>query len=1205
MWLLSLPLPAERRLALPQGRHYFPWHYDATEIARLAEFLAGILKDVERHWILPWPAARAVFTSENPPNLQDTLIVVTFPGDAIDTEKLEEVLALPACRHIMLHFPEPRELGYAWQEKYLKRELIDLIQEEISLESHPLAAMNVASLPVRLAATLTTDVLGLVDLLERTLLHRLEHIAEGTSAENYKNSLLQVAGERFTERLLRLLPEERDAAIEVLKKEGAGVWQDEQFRLAAKALQEAGLGRFGEGSISLGPLARRAKEEWLLPILHQLSKRPKGRRWVAETAMVVEEAPEEYADFARATLSTLTTLTTAFRTAPQKSSAPRNELERVRSWIRGGSTFEERCERARDFLTDPERSRFVRTNESDDYSLWFEPIRAEFTDEEWKRTNRPSLPPQEFIFRTLDSRRFAARITEARFDFFLSKHLESKLDFARWIAFALFEETFVNNKELFANLLSWLWRTILQENVNSDQQEGLGIVRRCLALARKNNYDQETFIEEDAISLGIDIGSVLPAGEHASEFVLTMKMAFEKMLDGAFKEAQEGYSKAVSLAKYAGNTFGEWVALHGERDAAWENLPSRQRMSASGQNERDSFQQRIDDCARSSAVAKWIEKARTLGTRIDKTIITELRQNKNDDAINVEGGVIHEYFTMFRDLETIYAPPALQREYVHPLIDVGGFELHEQFRYRMQLLLDKWNDTTLWLRQITTSPMTLENAQLRDQFLIAEFLRSNTFKLERLQRLQTLPVALELFTLEKLAWVPEFLSTCQNDLNQGAWPSGMRENTYARALCAYASIDLRLEAIDFFLAFDLDSASWDELQTLASQLDRGEVPFEQWIGLYKDQSERLVKYILELKRLFDTDDVDGTIAHSLLWVLLNVFQSIKKVGAEISPAVTEETRQWAQDLIGRDTEGAVHLAYLLAPDDQSRNEVQARALDTVKSVPLSDNLLFYYHVPFNSWLELTDANEDVESLPVLSAARTLWQNLEKLGEVVPEATREVIEKDSVHVAFLSRWLASGNSSDPAAVRRYLLHVLAISPEDLQFCSEIVELHHWQNDWPAFVFLLRKQAIGDHEDSMKARIGALDLLKSWADDRSAPERLHDDLGFLVDAALWAIGEENHDLAKHGAYAIAAYAIHAHSPEDISRVGYGLRRIAIDGRVEVRGAAAYAGKRLPLVAGIHDEILAVAKEIDEQLASDTYAIIHRQRIFGELDGKYPPK
>jgi hypothetical protein len=121
--------------------------------------------------------------------------------------------------------------------------------------------------------------------------------------------------------------------------------------------------------------------------------------------------------------------------------------------------------------------------------------------------------------------------------------------------------------------------------------------------------------------------------------------------------------------------------------------------------------------------------------------------------------------------------------------------------------------------------------------------------------------------------------------------------------------------------------------------------------------------------------------------------------------------------------------------------------------------------------------------------------------------------------------------------------------------------------------------------------------------SASRELPAELGFLVDVSLLALLDESPTVANHAAYNVVGYAAYARSATDVSRVAGALRRIATDPRLGVRGAAAYAGTKLPLM-NVAEEIRAVAREIDTVMAEDTYAVIQRQRVFGELDAKWPP-
>jgi hypothetical protein len=136
------------------------------------------------------------------------------------------------------------------------------------------------------------------------------------------------------------------------------------------------------------------------------------------------------------------------------------------------------------------------------------------------------------------------------------------------------------------------------------------------------------------------------------------------------------------------------------------------------------------------------------------------------------------------------------------------------------------------------------------------------------------------------------------------------------------------------------------------------------------------------------------------------------------------------------------------------------------------------------------------------------------------------------------------------------------------------------------------------------MGAVDLLLRWVTDAPAGSaELPSELRFLVDVILLAILDESPIVANHAAYAIVGYAGRVRARTEIPRIVSALRRMARDPRLGVRHAAAYAGKKLSIM-DVADEIRAVAQEIDKALAEDPYAIIQRQRAFGELDARHPP-
>jgi hypothetical protein len=167
--------------------------------------------------------------------------------------------------------------------------------------------------------------------------------------------------------------------------------------------------------------------------------------------------------------------------------------------------------------------------------------------------------------------------------------------------------------------------------------------------------------------------------------------------------------------------------------------------------------------------------------------------------------------------------------------------------------------------------------------------------------------------------------------------------------------------------------------------------------------------------------------------------------------------------------------------------------------------------------------------------------------------------------------------------------------------------HWGDLWPSFVALVWKQAGGgDGSDPVAARRGAVAFFSRWLlETRESGEQLPAELGILLDLTLLAILDESPSVANHAAYGVLRYAARVHAPVDIQRIGAALQRITLDSRVDVRGAAAYAGTYLPLLKDVADPIRAVAQEIDKSLEADSYAVIQRQRVYGALDGRYPQR
>jgi hypothetical protein len=1231
--LLRLPLPDDQRIHLPPGRYLFPWYYQPEETSRFAELLAGLLAGVDHHLILPWPAAQTLASKQEPSPTAKALLVVTVDDASIDDATIDEALARLACPHAMLRLPHPRDRGYAWQERHLKPALVALLQEHIGDEKHPLAALNIAALPVRSAASLTTDALGLIDLLEAAVEHRLARAAEGTSEADYEASLYAEAGRRFAERLLRLLPYQVEAALDVLKTEGAGVWNDERFRVGAKALEEVGLAQVAGGSVSLGPMARQVNDGRVLAALRErLSRRlpiSPARRWVVETAPILDGLRAGYAtnnlmEFASASVSAATGLLRVLRGPSPDLAIPLENTDRVRTWIRNGSDFEDCCGRARDFLSDPDRAEVVRVDPSSEYDVWIEPIKYEFSAEEWERINSiniDDLQHDETVtsaqkstasrrgsrsvfegFLVLDRKRFSSQQSLSRqIDALLDRRVDLKIDLARWMTFAIIENI-TDDKPLFLDLLSWVWRSIIENPVDGHdaRNEAHDVIRRCLALTLKNGYQrQREHIEEDARAIGLDVSGVLPAWERPSEFLQKMKEGFEKMLDGAFADARRAYAEAGAIAKARGDAFDEWVAFHGEEDAGLASIPLVDRVKEESQSLVDDYRRRRVAMDHAPKVKEWMDLARQRRERVIKQLLEAFIEQNHRRRISGRSrsfsNVPHDYWTMFRELETIHAPPNLQRTYVQPLIDLGGFGPEEELRYRLQLGVDETEKTDRWVsRTIDDRRASLEEQRKRDDALLSEFTRSNTFKRERLRRLKVFPDIANIFRLDELDWAPSFFLRCQEDMKS--------DNTddYARALCSYADLETRSVAIDRLVEYVSDATSWFERHDIAKAL-RGQLPLEQWVGLHADVAERLARLVLDLDLTSDEPTIPDS-DEDLAWALFCVVRGVKRFGRALSDATKERARAWARRLLPKlprerfYTQGvfsaAAHLTYMLAPNDCAREEAVKEALARAQEGAVG------------IWISLIEAGVSPTSAAMAEAADRLWANLDGSWDETLRSAKSNPRQAWPQVAFLAQWISAEMAKPLSVAQERLLQLVQAAPEQLLLCAEVLEPKFWGDRWQPFIDQVwRSWRGGDGPDPVAVRLGAVDLLRRWV--APSPVRLRElpsELRFIVDLTLLAVIDESPVVANHAAYVIVGYATHARSPAEVLQIAGALRRMATDPRLGVRGAAAYAGTKLPTM-DVAAEIRAAAQEIDQALSKEAYAVIQRQRAFGTLDAKYP--
>lgn len=1240
MWLLTPPLDREEKISIPKGLYGIPPHYDPIELGRQALFWASIFQGIERHLILPVSAVDIFLTGSPAPNLKNTLLIVVFDDTPI-SQPLAQRLDTCGSDLVLLQFPMHADINYSWQERHVKRALIDLIRGRIYTPEHVLSGFQIHNLAVLDAAGLTTEALEFIDLLEGSLIHRLGQIASkqdnGTTVEDYRSSLHQVAGRMLLDRLMRLRLPEREAAMRVIQNEGAGEWNDDDFRQGAEALQRIGLAHVSHGGVIPGPLTRRINENWLAPILHELEIQPRAdiRRWVLEARPILHQIRQTQQRLGRMA-----------RQRIDETPPPLDTMECVEAWVKSGRDFQDRCERVRDFLSDPDRKNLVHTNEDLESRLWEQPIRQEFTVEEWstlqllysadelfdegisdaeKRQHAEPHPQSAFRgFKVLDRRRF--RVNNVFFrkaDAFLGKFSDQHLALARWVSFALFEGKFVNryDRKDFANFLSWSWRIILDKPSEETGlvDEGIRTVRRCLALARKYEFPEQENFEEDARSLRLDPESIMPHGDRLDVYVELMREAFGRMLDDAFDEAKRLYQQACAEARTMVHPFREWVALQGERDAAWRLAAANDR-DFKHYEDRETmladYERRIKALESADDIASWLKKVQTHKQGVQEFTIAELREAQRRRLTGATSWSMNsaptEYWILFRDLETIFAPPDLQHRTVRPLIDLGGFDAPGELRARLRLGIDKAESTTNWLERIINVPTrTLDQEREFDRQLLEEFKRPDTFRREKRARLDVFPVIARLLRVEDLDWARQFLEFCNADAQEDDTGKRMSEAACVMGACAYAYVETRIEAISHLETLQWATTSWHGRHELSRAL-RNRLPLQEWIGLYDDAANRLARLTLDLLNSVEESDRYHE-GEDLTWALVSILNGAQRFHRSLDPTLGHSIKQRAHELLepvepqpkpirSAMQSALTHLAYGCAESDAERSQIVERQLQRALERTITTGERSTAVGSFAIWIGLVALAVDAKDTRMTSAAEALWNQLNEHWTEYLRLARQSVDDIWPVVHFLTRWLPFAPRDQRLFIQEKLLELLELGPRHFDACSTVLDPALWGPNWLRLVTLLHANAHGGPHRSPTVRCSVLHMLRVWSDEGDTPKVLPDDLDFLVDLASWSLSDESEVVANHGAAALVNYANHIRTLRDVLRVGQALARAAEDPRINIRQMIAYGLKRIMNVPNIPDELRQITVLLDGKMDRDPSALVQRQQTFGALDAKF---
>lgn len=256
MWLIPVDptILDYGKCHLQPGRYPLPWYHTPHESSRLAHLLSRLLPEVKNHvevsWeMLPLPGTRLV-------NGDSTLVVIRIPPQVTPTDAAEILNELGGL-YQLVQYAEPVHLtdgeSYFWQADIMQS-IGRMIRRNVTRDAHPLARLGVRYLPVQRAQKLTSDVAVFLEILDRTVGHRLEFVHNGAGRSEYEQSLQHVVGAMLAWRLLRIDPALVSPSAQTLI---FGMQpQDEAWLDIGAALQQVGLGRFSDGDFVPGPMVK-------------------------------------------------------------------------------------------------------------------------------------------------------------------------------------------------------------------------------------------------------------------------------------------------------------------------------------------------------------------------------------------------------------------------------------------------------------------------------------------------------------------------------------------------------------------------------------------------------------------------------------------------------------------------------------------------------------------------------------------------------------------------------------------------------------------------------------------------------------------------------------------------------------------------------------------------------------------------------------
>ena len=768
--------------------------------------------------------------------------------------------------------------------------------------------------------------------------------------------------------------------------------------------------------------------------------------------------------------------------------------------------------------------------------------------------------------------------------------------------------------------------------------------------------------------------------DHLQALILDIaKTANVDLKDGAVQEAadspqQDGhkallrhdyaiakvrYREAAGQAFASNQVFEEWVWRHGELESAQGEMrtidPWRLRTSGSVaapetelDRELDQIEARVHVLKVTAEVKAWLDLT---AERVRRALEFALQQQKTRDRYRATGGEgasfsdsLYTAWRSFRDLETLWAPPALLCEHLAPLLWSSGFSPGGELELRITLEV---RETREWFTTILDSQCeSIEEQQKRDDDLLDAFWRVLGQQQSQKQRLWTLGVLSGLRCGFRTSDAKRLVEWAEMSALKDA--AGISQDTAIPATVGGPRPPDRdayqgLETIALFgrpawarKIFEerWRTSSWSEKDDLAA-FSYG-LPWNRW-GL--QEPDEIVPWLETTAAIYEDLKIPHAAPSStypipdiykfdelLPFAVLRMTMGLIHASSEVLGEVRAKLLKFAERIHARPARGSIwweaHRAgfllenELLAEAEKSGVELLRRWLNGAATTQPEDTR---YAQELN-WSLLADAFDEVPHkdsglLEILeehwAAIRdeAAWRPVERHYCLNPFSADPLIRMLSTCLVHLP------NTQGTIAPR--LQQLLSFAPNALPHIVATLSPEIWGESWGGLVeqvvssaggFGRRRQRHSWMEDAGRGtlhQIGAIDLwdghmrrLRKGSARGTDGKGIRELLGCLRSAAVLGVSDDRAAVANHAAHALVIAAEVVEEGEETILLAGALRRVSRDSRVAVRAAGAYAAARLPTLARSR-AIRDVAVEIGKALVDDLNAMVVLQRELGRLE------